>query len=175
VPQTYRNVPPSDVYVTTTNSNAINAWQTRTVETGDPIIDQWTSAIGVSEIGQQFGNPGGSGSSWYFVLHEANVYDEDALNDELSTASTMLSPPQMLPRDDGTWAWDPVASTVAQLASSTAHVDFTFGWGDCMVACDGFHSLRAVIPPDGNAQVFDLGGDPLPPGIQLSPNTKPPP
>jgi len=46
-------------------------------------------------------------------------------------------------------------------------------WGDCFVACAGYHTLRAIVPADGEATVYDVGGDPLPDHIRLSPNTRP--
>lgn len=69
-----------------------------------------------------------------------------------------------LSADDGAWAWD----------GDTARIDFTFGWGDCFVQCTGFRSLRAIVPPQGVATVYDLGGDLLPAGLALAPTTLPP-
>lgn len=57
--------------------------------------------------------------------------------------------------------------------SDTAQIDMKLAWGDCFVACSGYHFLRAIVPPVGEATVYDVGGDPLPPQIQLSPNTHP--
>ncbi len=71
------------------------------------------------------------------------------------------------------WTWN--TDTKVGTDGATATVTFSFGWGDCFVACDGFHNLRAVIPADDVATVYDLGGDPLPGGLVLSPNTRPPP
>lgn len=58
---------------------------------------------------------------------------------------------------------------------ATAIIHYRFGFIDCLPGCAGFRNLLAVVPPDSKATVFDLGGDPLPPNLHLSPDTLPPP
>lgn len=167
IPQAYRNVPPSQILIFTTNQSAIDAWIHATIHTGDESIDSIISSLSPYEIGKQFGHPDGMDSVWYFEVGVRTAYNENILNERLRANQAWLSDPQQLPRDDGTWTW------TDGMASGDAQVDFRFGWGDCLVACDGFHSLRAVVPKKGPATVYDLGGDPLPTGLSLSPNTKP--
>jgi hypothetical protein len=63
----------------------------------------------------------------------------------------------------------------APAPTMAATIEFRFGWGDCFVGCAAFRYLQIIVPPTGPATVYDLGGDPLPPWIILSPDTRPPP
>ncbi len=75
--------------------------------------------------------------------------------------------------DDGSWSWVGRETRDTGSDKDTAQIDFKFGWGDCLVACFGYRTLRAIVPPGGPATVYDLGGDPLPDYLQLDPRTKP--
>jgi hypothetical protein len=92
------------------------------------------------------------------------VRNEEVFASLLAPTLTSLPPVFMRPTDDGTWTWQ----------GDTADIHFSFGWGDCFVGCDGFHTLEAIVPPAGPATVYDLGGDPLPPYLALAPTTLPP-
>jgi hypothetical protein len=167
IPQAYRDNPPTMLHITTTNPSVIAAWRERKIVTGDAGFDAIVQQLAPSEVGKQFGQRGGP--EWYFELDVGNAHNEDRLDQTLLAFDTSLSDPQQLPRDDGHWSWSGGPTS----DEATATIDFTFGWGDCFVACDGFHSVRAVVPPTGAATVYDLGGDPLPDGMSLSPNTRP--
>jgi hypothetical protein len=157
------------MYVMTTNAAVIAAWRHREIVTGDSAFDAVVQQLAPSEVDELSGQPDGPDSYWYFGLTVRNVYNEDRLNQTLLGFDTWLSEPQQLPRDDGHWSWSGGSAS----DEATATIDFTFGWGDCFVACDGFHSVRAVVPPTGAAALYNLGGDPLPEGMALSPNTRP--
>lgn len=167
-PQVYRNSPPSMIQVNTTNELAIEAWSQQIAETGDHSLDVAISQLGDVTIERRYAPDPAPGDPWYFELHESVVYNEEALNTQLMMSSAWLDAATPLPRDDGTWTW-----LDASDGTSTAQIDFTFGWGDCFVACDGFHTMRAVVPEVGEATVYDLGGDPLPDYLHLDPRTRP--
>jgi hypothetical protein len=167
LPQRYRT-DPSAPLIYTRNQRVIAAWSEGTIHTGDAGFDAL-----VTELEPQMLNPFwrdlGDGS-FYFSLVVQVIFNEEVLHTRLLAVDSWLSDAAQRPRDDGTWSWDAVDRNAA-----TANIVFTFGWGDCLVVCDGFRTLRAVVPADSVATVYDLGGDPLPPQIELSPNTIPPP
>jgi hypothetical protein len=169
VPQTYRNSPPAIIQINTTNPLVVQAWSKQQVRTGSGDIDPVISELGSVTIEPRYAPDPPPGTPWYFEVHETSVYSEERLNDALAAHATWLNDPKSAARDDGVWTWLPTAGS----SDSVAQVDFTFGWGDCFVACSGFHSVRAIVPPDGHATVYDLGGDPLPENLQLDPRTRP--
>jgi len=154
--------------VNTSNQVAIQAWSHQVVKTGDPVLDTTIAQLGDVAIEQRYAPDPPPGDPWYFELHEDTVYNEELVNSALGKSMAWLNARTAVPRDDGTWTW-----VTEPDGTSTARVDFTFGWGDCFVACDGFHSVRAVVPEYGDATVFDLGGDPLPDNLHLDPRTRP--
>jgi hypothetical protein len=169
VPQTYRNTPAAIIQINTTNALVIDAWAKQQVRTGIASFDAVISELGAVTIEPRYAPDPAPGSPWYFEVHETSVYSEEQLNDVLAADAAWLNDPMSAARDDGEWTWVRASGS----AGSVAQVDFRFGWGDCFVACAGFHSVRAVIQPDGDATVYDLGGDPLPPNLQLDPRTRP--
>lgn len=85
-----------------------------------------------------------------------------------------------------TWRWIGAPGTDATDATDAddaddaddahAELDIRVGWGpDCHSGCTWHHEFLAIVPPVGDATVYDLGGDPQPDGWELSPNTRPPP
>lgn len=168
-PQDYRLDPPSQLDLATTNPQAVEAWSSQLIETGDETLDAIISQVGVTSVNAFHSNPGGAGMPWNFILIGTVTRNEEIFAAELSPVSTFLPDAHSAPRDDGQWTW------IGDPPNQTAQIDFTFGWGDCFVACDGFHRVRAVVPFGQDAVVYDLGGDPLPPNLSLSPNTRPPP
>ncbi len=163
-PQTYRDDPPSLIDVLTSNSAAIMAWQQQRVVTGDPVFDSIVEQLQPTAIERFNSNPGGPGGVWLFALDVPITYSEEHLATALVPTGTTMSDRKVARRDDGRWTWN----------GDTAQIEFDVGFGDCFVACGTFRHLRAVVPPSGQATVYDLGGDPLPPGVTLSPSTVPP-
>lgn len=111
----------------------------------------------------------GTVKTFYFKTH--SLFNEEVLHVRLGASGAWLPDPIQWPNDDGAWQWQ--ASGGSGADDDTAEICFTFGWGDCIGGCAFFHSIRAVVPPTGRPEVFDLGGAPLPPGLELSPNTHP--
>jgi hypothetical protein len=167
-PQDYRLRPPSVLDLGTLNPSAIEAWQRLVVVTGDTALDAIIGQLGVTDVNAFHTNPGGPGAPVIFSLTSTITRNEEILASGLAPTGTSLPDPFVAPQDDGEWTW------IGSGSDRTAQIEFTFGWGDCFVACDGFHRLRALVPSEGNAVVYDLGGDPLPPYLALSPNTLPP-
>jgi hypothetical protein len=162
-PQTYRDVPPSLIDVLTSNSAAIMAWQQQTVATGDPVLDTIIEELQPTAVERFHSNPGGPGGVWLFALDVPVTYSEEHLATALLATGTAMSELNVARRDDARWTW----------SGATAQIEFDVGFGDCFVACSRFRHLRAVVPPAGRATVYDLGGDPLPEGVMLSPETVP--
>lgn len=164
--------------VWTRNPKVIAAWTRGVVQTGDTAFDQIFAELRVREI-HPFWQQRPDGL-YYFSPYIRALFNENVWIDRLAPTDSwpwhpdnhQPWPPASGPYDDGWWTWLDEPPGTGQ-DTSTAQIIFTFGWGDCAVACDGFHSVRAIVPADGAAVVYDLGGDPLPPYLQLSPNTIP--
>lgn len=167
VPQRYPDLPGSPL-IYTQNVDVISAWDAGDVSTGVVAFDQIIGEldpIAVARSGRV-----GDGED-HFLLQERSVFSASLLDTALASTSSMMEPVVKKTRaEDGVWIWS--ASSGTGNDDDTAQVDYTFGWGDCFVGCTGLHTLRAIISPS-EAQVFDLGGDPLPNDIQLSPSTQP--
>ncbi len=163
-PQTYRDTPPSSIELATTNQAAITAWKQQVVVTGDPSIDDVITQLRPTHIETFNSNPDGAGVRWLFTFEVPVTYNEENLFSALSATGTTLPDAQHVQRDDGRWTW----------LGATAQIDFDVGFYDCFLGCGAFRHLRAIVPPAGTATVYDLGGDPLPDGVTLSPNTIPP-
>jgi len=161
IPQMYRlgGNPPTSLIVYTTAPHAIAAWEQGMVWTGDPAIDDVLAPLNPMRI---LWNP--HDPTVFELELDGDIYSEEVLANELAVESIAMKDPMPLPQDDGSWMW---------LVDDTAQIDFTFGWGDCFVGCAGFHSVRALVPETGDAMVYDLGGDPLPPYLMLAPGTHP--
>jgi hypothetical protein len=168
-PQTYRNNPPSQIYLTTANMAVISEWESQQIVTGDPAFDSIIAQLDPLAINAFFTNPDGT-ADFNFVVQVDRVFNEEELERELMPTSSHLADPEVLPTDDGQWSW--IEGTMGE--PDVAQIDFTFGWGDCFVGCAGFRQLRAIVPATGDAIVYDLGGDPLPDYLQLSETTLPP-
>jgi hypothetical protein len=159
-PQDYRLEPPSQITLFTTNAAAVAAWSQQVVTTGDLAIDSVLAPLGPIEINSFFQAPSGDADPWVFLLHSMVVRNEEVFASLLAPTLTALPPVYMAPEGDGTWSWQ----------GDTADVHCALGWGDCLSGCEYVHQLEAVIPADGPATVYDLGGDP----ISLAPTTLPP-
>lgn len=160
-PQRYQT-PGYQLGITTRHPALIDAWLRQEVLTGDPVVDATLAPLGIDSVGRSHAEDSGTyrfGAS-YQVMFNERLFDE-----QLRAIESRLPEPQAYPFDDGTWTW----------SGETATVDFRFGWGDCFVGCSGYRSLRAVVSDDLRPVVYDLGGDPLPDGLRLSPNTRPAP
>jgi hypothetical protein len=167
--------------VWTRNPKVIAAWTQGIVKTGDADFDAISSELRIEEI-HWFWREVSEGL-FYFRPYIQVLFNEDIWIQRLAeTYSAPWDPdnpgqqpwpfPEG-PHDNGYWTWLDGSKGTNELA--TAQIDFTFGWGDCVVACDGFHKVRAIVPADGPTIVYDMGGDPLPPWLHLSPNTMPSP
>ena len=138
------------------------------IPTGDASFDDVLSQLVFPEI--LF--VGTVGQMPAFGLSTAAIHNQEVLNSQLSSSSSSLGDFVVAPRQDGSWSWDGEEPGSGD-DSATAIIDSRIGWGDCIAGCEGLHDLRAIVPADGEVQVFDVGGDPLPPFITLSPNTVP--
>jgi hypothetical protein len=159
----------ADGQIRTTNPLVIAAWKTQQVVTGDPVFDALMASAGAAYID---GYPSeGSDGSFLFSYSPYGVFNESIFSEQLAATDTAIDgtvPPGLSP--DATWAW--LDSDVTSGSdNATAQLSITLAWGgDCGFAgCTYSHQLRAVVPPSGDAVVYDLGGDP----IQLDPRTKP--
>jgi len=140
--------------------------------TGVPVFDQVMSEIGAIPYNSQ---PGASGDYVGFSIRSSRVFNPWVLEERLvPTSSWLPSVGEPIVGDIGaTWRWIDAAGTGTDEAQ--AEIDIVVGWGDCFVGCSFHHAFLAIVPPVGDAVVYDLGGAPLPDGWELSPNTVPPP
>jgi hypothetical protein len=106
-----------------------------------------------------------------FEVASSAVFNEELVQQLLVPTQSSLPDQYFAHRDDGSWRWS--LGPPSGSDDATAEIDFSFGWGDCFVSCVGMHKLHAVAPPDGPVTVYDMGGDPLPPDLSLSPHTIP--
>jgi hypothetical protein len=159
-PQDYRFEPASQMDLYTTNATAVAAWSHQVVTTGDVAIDRVLAPLLPIEINSFYSVPTGPGEPWVFLLGSMVVRNEEVFSNLLTPTLTWLPPVYVAPEGDGTWSWQ----------GDTADVHCTLGWGDCLSGCEYVHRLEAIIPTDGAATVYDLGGDSLP----LAPTTLPP-
>jgi hypothetical protein len=168
-PQLHR-ISQNRIDLTTRNPAVIAAWKVGTVSTGDAAFDAVIAQLQPVTL-SRYANDNGNGD-FLFTLEAGVLCNEERLQADLVPTRSSLQDPIQYPSDDGTWTWlDDAPADGADTA--TARIDFTFGWGDCISGCVGFHSVRAIVPPQGPATVYDLGGDPLPDYLHLSPNTRP--
>jgi len=161
----------SPIPIYTMNAVVIDAWSRRSIDTGDSTFDGIIMEL--TPPRSLDGSKTDLGNGWYlFALQVQGIFNEQLLDERLRAVTSHTEQPRYPYNDNGSWSWQ---SGIAGTGSDgdVAQIDFSFGWGDCFVACDGMHDLRAVVPPDGNARVYDLGGDPLPDGWHLSPTTMP--
>jgi hypothetical protein len=164
--------------VFTRNRKVIAAWTQGQVETGDTTFDAISAELRINQIHPFWTQY--SDDLYSFRPYIRVFFNETVWIDRLAATDSWPwfpdNPPSWPlpsgPFDDGWWSWVDEPGGTGQ-DSSTAQIVFTFGWGDCAVKCDGFHTVRAVVPADAAAIVYDLGGDPLPDYLHLSPNTLP--
>jgi hypothetical protein len=140
--------------------------------TGETSFDSLLKAIGSSSVRHTFLEPNGP---YQFSVSYGIMFNEEVFADALAEEGCDVLEPEVYPTDDGRWTWVSPDAVLGPLDNATAVIDFRFGWGDCFVQCDGFRTLRATVSPDDVAVVQDMGGDTLPPYLQLSPATLPPP
>ncbi|MGN6104497.1 MAG: hypothetical protein ACTHU0_05280 [Kofleriaceae bacterium] len=164
-PQLYRTTLQSaDIY--TTNPRVIDAWSQGELVTGDPEFDTLMAVLEPEIVAR---------SNDRFGVRTPRVFNEELVHQRLLATASSLPFFGQEWRDDGTWSWIGKPAGDPGTEEETAQIEFRFGWGDCLAGCIWMHYLRAIVPPEGPATVYDLGGDPLPPGVSLSPNTRPPP
>ncbi len=162
--------------ITTRNPAVISAFASGPVgidipPTGDTKFDQLMSELVRPQLLQNAQEHDGS---FRFAIASSAELNEELLHTRLLEVSSSLPDPYQAYQDDGIWTWQGLGPGPGD-DDATAQIDFSFGWGDCFVSCEGMHDLRAIVPPSGPATVYDMGGDPLPPNLVLSPTTLPPP
>lgn len=179
-PQRYRDrdFSPS---IHTTNSEVIDAWTTAapdpstglvhvSLRTGDADFDAIIEQLRPNGLNAFWTNDSGT---YNFKIWVDSVYNEELLAADLAGHNAWLNAPEHVAKDDGIFQWLGNLEAPTGEDDATAYIEFTFGWGDCFSGCMGFHSLRAYVPAATAPTVYDLGGDPLPPGMMLSPDTIP--
>lgn len=148
--------------LTTRNPALIDAWLRQEIITGDPVVDATLAPLGIDSVRGSHSEDDGA---YRFGATFQVMFNETLFDAQLRAIESRLPDPVSHPFDDGTWLW----------SGETATIDFHFGWGDCFVGCEGYRDLRAVVSDDLQPVVYDLGGDPLPDYIRLSPSTRPAP
>jgi hypothetical protein len=157
----------------TSNSLVISAWRDATTSmrvpvtgdaTFDAIMDELRNPVLVTIDAHQ--DP-----IFLFSVVAGVVFSEERLQSRLLLTDSSLQDAGDKGQSDGVWSW--LDSEGTGTDTSTAQIEFRFGFYDCFSGCGGFRYLRAIVPADEPAAVYDLGGDPLPPNIHLSPSTRP--
>lgn len=168
IPQRYRGAPSATIF--TRNPRVIASWSDRVLETGDSEFDAVIGSLSNPQlygIGRYFGD-----GEYYFTLETGSLYNEELLNTLLLPTSSRLTDPVQHNRDDGWWRWIDQPPGSSGTDDGTAEIEFAFGFGDCFPGC-ALHRIRAVVPATDEVTVYNLGGAPLPEGIELSPSTIP--
>jgi hypothetical protein len=155
------------ITIYTTNPAIVDAWGRSEIHTGDPILDAALKRIGATV----FVPPKDNGPYFVASLNVGAIFSEEYLATLLSERASWIDEPYVHHRGDIVWTWADGSRTGSD--DATAQIDASFGWGDCFVSCLGLRYLRAIVPPEGPATVYDMGGDPLPEWITLDPRTKP--
>jgi hypothetical protein len=177
-PQRYRGVPTdimtrNPALIDTLTSIANSTGSRAIPPTGDETFDGIMMDLMIPEV--LYGGVDAVTSESIFGLHTGAIHNQELLHTRLLATSSRLPDPLERPyKSDGKWAWEGLESGIGD-DNATAIIDLTFGWGDCFVTCEGLRDLQAIVPAEGSATVYDLGGDPLPSSITLNPNTQPPP
>ncbi|HEU0035621.1 MAG TPA: hypothetical protein VFQ53_33650 [Kofleriaceae bacterium] len=172
-PLLHRGLVPGYATILTRNQRVIDAWGGTggpATTTGDEAFDTLLSNFPHAYVWSRYEL--GSGEIQYEV-ELTTIYNEEALNEKLLVTDSRL--PEYadgLGYPDAIWRWQEADGTAHD--GATAEIDYLIGWGDCIAGCRFFHRLLAISPPTGLASVFDLGGDPLPPELELAPATQPP-
>lgn len=169
-PQRYR-APEDHALIYVDNPVVKAAWKRGELVTGDAGFDSVIAELGVSAPPAKLLS---DTEDRMFTIITPETFNEELLHAELSSFDAALDPPVQRSTDDGTWRWEEPGPQGSGTEDGTAVIDFKFGWGDCSAGCMGFHVVRAIAGPSGRAEVFDLGGDPLPAGMNLQPSTRPP-
>jgi hypothetical protein len=162
------------IAIYTSNALVIDAWNRAVLPTGDAAFDAIVSRLHADP--QPLSPAGGhdnGGGVFLFTLDVHALCNEELVQARLLSTSSRTEDAVEYMQDEGTWLWSNGPGTSD--GTDTAVIDFRFGWGDCFSGCRNFHTVQARVPPTGRAIVYDLGGDPLPDGMELSPDTLPPP
>lgn len=158
----------------TTNPKVIAAWagvEGPVPATGDPEFDEiMAELIGPSLSSASYDR---SPSDSYFSITFGGVWNDELLHERLRPTSSRIGEGGGGSGVYATWRW--IGATGTGDDEATAEVFIHGGWGDCISGCAWFHDFQAIIPPEGPATVYDLGGDPLPSDMQPRPTTLPPP
>ena len=161
----------------TDNPLVVAAWEGLRDEaspplTGDPVFDQVMGELRPIVLDSR---PTVFGAERSFGLLGTRVFNPVVLDERLGPTMSWLPGvhDESVQSTGATWRWIGASGTGADDAQ--AEIDIVVGWGDCFVGCIFKHEFLAIVPPVGDATVYDLGGAPLPDGFELSPNTLPPP
>jgi hypothetical protein len=177
VPQIHRMDALGQINLTVSNQQIIDAWTGYSGSESVPVtgvseFDDIMSRLMNPHVNHE-GYDSGSGI-WLYSLTTDSIFNEERLAHAIVPTGVSLPDPVSHPQSEGTWEWESLPVGTGS-DDSTAIVEFTLGWGDCFSGCIGFRSLRIVAPASEQVIVFDLGGDPLPPDMMLSPDTIPAP
>lgn len=154
----------------TENHAVIEAWSQGHVVTGDATFDALMAPIGV--ILEPYNS--NDGHLYQFYFKATTIFAEEPLQTGLLPTRSHLEDVKNLGRADASWRWIDNTGGATGSDDATASIDVAYGWSDCWFAgCIYFHYARLVVPAVGPVQEYDLGGDPFPPGMSLSPNAHP--
>jgi len=155
-PQRYRGLPGGPA-VFTNDPDVIAAWWKREIETGVPAFDATIGQLVPIRIVHSRDQGSGPVS---FVLEEDAVFGEEQLD-------AMLAPYAWLPdawpyteRNDTYWRWIGAPPHTTGGDDATAELEVRLGNGDCLSGCLWMHRVRVTVPPVGQVEVCDLGGQP---------------
>lgn len=169
VPQRYRSESGGGgrtVEIVTSNVAMIDAVNRGSLETGVAEFDELVAELREPKLVYSGVFP--DQGQTYFALSTKVMFNEEVLQEQLIPTLSSLHEAQARQQDDGEWTWLELSSEEGY----KAEIDFRFGWGDCFTGCAFFRDLRAIASPTDVA-VYDRGGDPLPPDLALSPDTRP--
>lgn len=131
----------------------VSAWSEERLVTGDPLVDD---IFGETAESVEYHGEVQTGETTFihaFVVHFPREASGEEINRRLSAIPETPQLELDRPLNDTIVSWD---GDVAQLA-------LIGGWLDCFSGCGFYHYWSATVGPDNSVQVWDLGGDPLPP------------
>jgi len=121
----------------------IAAWTRAALVTGDAEFDSVIAELRPGRVSRQWADIGNG--VFLFGVEVGVLYNEDVLQTKLAPTSSWETEPVHYPRDDGSWYWRGETGGTGK-DSDTAEIEFTFGWGDCFVACFGSCGPLEVSP-----------------------------
>jgi hypothetical protein len=151
------------------NRSISSQWSAGDFETGYPAVDEMFIQLDPQLTEYNPITQAGGSEDLAFVTF-GSFFSENYFVANVDSVPGLVVENMNVPEGDATWTWLTVQHRVG---TSSAWLDGSIRWGDCLVHCDGYHRLRAVIDGDRVTGVYDLGGDPLPTYLTLRPTTTP--